>query len=195
MSQKALVIVDVQNDFCEGGAMGVEGGAAVAAAITKLLAEETSPRRWSHVVLTRDWHYDPGAHWAGPGETPNFIDTWPVHCQAETDGAAFHPNLQVSADETFSKGQHGACYSGFEGAADTDQTPLDSWLKDRGVTDVEIVGVATDHCVMATALDALQAGFHTTVLLDHCVGVAPDTTQTAISSMAAAGIDLVTDQT
>jgi len=194
MSKRALVIVDVQNDFCEGGSLGVDGGGAVAASISELVAAEASTGRWSHIVLTRDWHYDPGPHWAGPDDTPNFVDTWPVHCQAETDGAAFHPNLNISADETFSKGQHGACYSGFEGAADTDETPLDSWLKQRGITHVDVVGLATDHCVFATARDAVQAGFGTTVLLDHCAGVAADTTEAAISSMAKAGIELVATQ-
>ena len=192
MTNTALVIVDVQNDFCEGGAMGVQGGAAVAASISKLVAAEAASGRWSHIVLTRDWHYEPGSHWAGPDETPNFIDTWPVHCQAETDGAAFHPSLQVNADETFSKGQYAACYSGFEGAADTDQTPLDSWLQERGITRVEVVGVATDHCVLATARDAVQAGFHTSVLVDHCVGVAADSTKAALTLMAEAGIELIT---
>ena len=131
-STRALIVVDVQNDFCEGGSMGVDGGAAVAASITALVADESSAGRWSHVVLTRDWHIDPGAHWAGEGEQPNFIDTWPEHCRAETPGAAFHSDLRVTADETFSKGHFDACYSGFEGIADTDQTPLQTWLQDRG---------------------------------------------------------------
>ena len=187
----ALVIVDVQNDFCEGGSMGVDGGAAVASSISALLADPANTDRWAATVMTRDWHIDPGNHWATNGQEPNFVDTWPVHCQAGTAGAAFHANLKSDPDEIFSKGLHGACYSGFEGRADSDQTPLHEWLKSRGIAQVEIVGIATDHCVRATALDAISAGFTTTVLLDHCAGVAPDTTATALTTMSSAGVILV----
>lgn len=187
----ALLIIDVQNDFCEGGSLAVDGGADVAASITALLDDQANAGRWAATVLTRDWHIDPGNHWASEGEEPNFVDTWPVHCQAETHGAAFHENLRVSPDEVFSKGLHGACYSGFEGRADSDQQLLHDWLRSRGINDVEIVGLATDHCVRATALDAVSAGFTTTVLLDHCAGVDPATTATALTTMSSAGVILV----
>jgi len=186
----ALVIVDVQNDFCEGGSLAVEGGANVAASITALTNDPVHADRWSAIALTRDWHIDPGSHWAAEGEQPNFSDTWPVHCRAETEGAAFHPNLVVEAHEVFSKGRHDACYSGFEGTADSDQTSLLDWLKRHGIVEVEIVGLATDHCVQATALDAVAAGLVTTVLLDHCAGVSPETTATALSTMSNAGVIL-----
>ncbi len=188
---RALLIIDVQNDFCEGGSMGVDGGAAVAASITELLADPANRDRWSAKVLTRDWHIDPGNHWAGPDDAPNFVDTWPVHCQVDTHGAAFHRNLRVAPDEIFSKGLHAACYSGFEGRADSDQTSLHDWLKVRSIVEVEIAGLATDHCVRATALDAISAGFTTMVLLDHCAGVAVDTTATALTTMSSAGVILV----
>lgn len=188
---RALVIVDVQNDFCEGGSMGVDGGAAVAASITELLADPANQDRWSAKVLTRDWHIDPGNHWAAPDVAPNFVDTWPIHCRAETHGAAFHRNLRVAPDEIFSKGLYAACYSGFEGRADSDQTSLHDWLKGRGIAEVEIVGIATDHCVRATALDAISAGLTTMVLLDECAGVAADTTATALAAMSSAGVILV----
>jgi len=187
---RALLIIDVQNDFCEGGSLAVEGGGAVAASITELVADGTKAGRWDAVVMTRDWHVDPGAHWAPEGQDPNFVDTWPVHCKADTDGAAFHRNLRLSPDAIFSKGRHAACYSGFEGRSDTDDSPLKDWLQERGIDEVEIVGLATDHCVRATALDAISAGFTTTVLLDHCAGVAPDTTATALSTMSDAGVIL-----
>lgn len=187
----ALLVVDVQNDFCEAGSLAVEGGAEVAASVTKLVADPANASRWAAVVATRDWHIDPGNHWVSPGETPNFVDTWPVHCQAETAGAAFHPNLQLRTDEVFSKGLHGPCYSGFEGHADSDGSSLHDWLKWRGINEVEIVGLATDHCVRATALDAISAGFTTTVLLDHCAGVASRTTETALTTMSSAGVILV----
>jgi len=188
---RALIVVDVQNDFCEGGSMGVDGGAAVAASITRLLGDAANRDRWVVTALTRDWHIDPGAHWATNGDEPDFVDTWPVHCQAETHGAAFHRDLVTTPDEVFSKGQHAACFSGFEGRADSDQTPLRQWLQARDIDEVEIVGIATDFCVRATALDAVSAGFTTTVLLEHCAGVARDTTATALNAMADAGVTLV----
>jgi len=188
---RALLIIDVQNDFCEGGSLAVQGGSAVAASIAALASDSQNADRWSAKVLTRDWHVDPGSHWAAAGEEPNFVDTWPVHCQADTPGAAFHASLTVEGDEIFSKGRESACYSGFEGAADSDDQPLDAWLKSRGITGVDIVGLATDHCVRATALDAVRAGFATTVLLAHCAGVAPATTDAALTEMASAGVELV----
>lgn len=187
----ALLIIDVQNDFCEGGSLAVQGGAAVAASITEMLGDKANAGRWSAVAMTRDWHVDPGDHWVAEGEEPNFVDTWPVHCQAHTHGAAFHRELRASPDAIFSKGRNAACYSGFEGRSDIDQTSLRDWLKARNITEVEVVGLATDHCVRATALDAIAAGFTTTVLLDHCAGVAPDTTATALSTMSSAGVILV----
>lgn len=187
---RALVIIDVQNDFCEGGSLAVDGGAAVAESITALVVDPAHANRWSSIVLTRDWHINPGDHWA-TADAPDFVTTWPVHCQAETTGAAFHSSLDVAADETFSKGHHGASYSGFEGASDGDGVSLADWLNSRGIVEVELVGLATDHCVRATALDAVAAGFVTTVLLKHCAGVAAETTQAALVAMADAGVVLV----
>ena len=184
---RALIIVDVQNDFCEGGSMGVDGGAAVAASMRGLV----EAGGYDHVVATRDWHRDPGDHWAAEGEAPNFETTWPVHCAAETQGAAFHDQLTVDFDEVFNKGEYAASYSGFDGAADSDATTLTDWLRSRSVDRVDVVGIATDYCVRATALDADAAGFHTRVLLDHCAGVAPETSATAQVELAAAGIEVV----
>ena len=188
---RALLIIDVQNDFCEGGSLAVEGGAAVAASITELVNDPANADRWSSTIVTRDWHVDPGDHWAPEGVAPNFVDTWPVHCKADTPGAEFHDNLQVVADEVFSKGRNAACYSGFEGAADTDQTSLAAWLKDRNVTAVDVVGLATDHCVRATALDARREGLAVKVLLAHCAGVDAATTASALTELADAGVELV----
>lgn len=184
---RALIIVDVQNDFCEGGSMGVDGGAAVAASMTGLVATGG----YDHVVATRDWHRDPGTHWAAEGEAPNFDTTWPVHCAAETPGAAFHEALTVTADEVFNKGEYAASYSGFDGAADSDGTPLADWLRARNVVDVDVAGIATDYCVRATAIDAHAAGFQTRVLLEHCAGVAAETSEQATHALAEAGITVV----
>ncbi len=185
----ALLIIDVQNDFCEGGSLAVEGGAAVAQSLTRLCA--ANPDQWDYIVVTRDWHIDPGEHWAPPGTEPNMVTTWPVHCKADSHGAAFHKALEVVPAAIVSKGAHSACYSGFEGTDDATGDTLAQWLSARDVTHVELVGLATDHCVAATAHDAVSAGLHVTVRLSHCAGVDATTTAAAIETMAAAGITLV----
>ena len=180
---RALIIVDVQNDFCEGGSLPVTGGAAVAAAIS----EHVRVARYDHVVATRDHHVDPGAHFS---DAPDFVDTWPPHCLAGTPGASFHPALDVAPIEAvFDKGAHAAAYSGFEGA-EPGGADLRGWLVHRGVDTVDVVGIATDHCVRATARDAAAAGLHTRVLQELCVGVAPESTATALEELRAAGVEL-----
>jgi nicotinamidase/pyrazinamidase len=180
---RALIVVDVQNDFCEGGSLAVDGGAAVAAAISGHLRTAA----YDHVVATRDHHVDPGAHFSA---TPDFVDSWPPHCRAGTPGASFHPELDVAPIEAvFSKGEHAAAYSGFEGA-EPGGSGLADWLRSRGVDSVDVVGIATDHCVRATALDAAKAGFETKVLLDLCAGVSRETTDRALKEMQAAGVQL-----
>ncbi len=179
--RRALVVVDVQNDFCEGGSLAVDGGATVAAAVSAHIRAGG----YAHVVATRDHHVDPGAHFSA---TPDYVDTWPAHCRAHTPGASFHPDLDVAGIEAvFDKGSYAAAYSGFEGA-EPGGAALAEWLTERGVTAVDVVGIATDHCVRATALDAERAGFTTTVLLDLCAGVAADTTERALAELRAAGV-------
>ncbi|MEV1331050.1 isochorismatase family protein [Micromonospora costi] len=181
----ALIIVDVQNDFCEGGSLAVAGGADVATGISRLLAAE--PDRWDHVVATKDYHVDPGPHFGNP---PDFIDSWPRHCVVGTTGSEFHPHLDTGrVEEIFHKGEHAAAYSGFEGHA-ADGECLADWLRGRGVDRVEVVGIATDHCVRATALDAAREGFATTVLLDLTAAVSPDTTDVALRALEGAGVEL-----
>ena len=187
----ALIVVDVQNDFCEGGSMGVPGGAEAALRIGDMLRRwvdtPLEDREYQHVVATRDHHVDPGDHFSA---TPDFVDTWPAHCVAGTDGAAFHPNLDPQPfDAVFDKGEYEAAYSGFEGAS-RDGVPLDEWLRSHDVSHVDVVGIATDHCVRATALDALRAGFEVRVRLDLTAGVAPDTTARAMEAMRTAGAEL-----
>ena len=181
---QALIVVDVQNDFCEGGSLAVAGGAAVAAAISEHIASSS----YAIVVATRDYHIDPGAHFSA---TPDYVDTWPVHCVAGTPGASFHPELDVTAIQAvFSKGAYAAAYSGFEGSA-ADGSSLADWLRAHSVTDVDVVGIATDHCVRATALDATRAGLSTRVLLDLTAGVAQSTVDNALVQLRDAGADLV----
>jgi nicotinamidase/pyrazinamidase len=180
---RALIIVDVQNDFCEGGALGVAGGAAVAAAISAHVRQVP----YHHVLASRDHHVDPGVHFSA---TPDFVDSWPPHCRAGTPGASFHPALDVAAIEAvFDKGAHAAAYSGFEGA-DPGGTDLRTWLAGRGVDAVDVVGIATDYCVRATALDAAAYGLRARVLLGLCIGVAPHTTAKALQALRAAGVEL-----
>jgi nicotinamidase/pyrazinamidase len=188
MTQRALIIVDVQNDFCEGGSLPVAGGADVAAAITEHLR---AGHEYAAVVATKDWHVDPGAHFAAE---PDYLDTWPVHCVAGTPGADPYPALDTGRIDTwFTKGEQAAAYSGFEGATDADgqRVGLAAWLRARGITDVDVVGIATDHCVRATALDAVAEGFNTRVMLDLTAGVAPATTAAALAVLADVGVELV----
>ena len=179
----ALIIVDVQNDFCEGGSLAVTGGAQVAADVST----HVRATAYDHVVATRDHHVDPGAHFS---DTPDFVDSWPPHCRVGTPGASFHPELDVAPIEAvFDKGAYTAAYSGFEGA-EPGGADLRSWLVDHGVDTVDVVGIATDHCVRATARDAAAAGLHTRVLQGLCAGVAPESTATALEELRAVGVEL-----
>lgn len=181
---RALIIVDVQNDFCEGGSLAVAGGADVATGISELLSDQ--PDRWQHVVATKDYHIDPGDHF---GDPPDYVDSWPPHCRVGTAGAEFHPNLDTDRIEAvFTKGEHEAAYSGFEGKAGS--IGLAAWLRMHDVDGVEVVGIATDHCVRATAADAAAEGFATTVRLDLTAGVARETTDRALAQLRAAGVTL-----
>jgi nicotinamidase/pyrazinamidase len=182
---RALIIVDVQNDFCEGGSLAVPGGAEVAAGISVALA--SAAQRWDCVVATKDFHIDPGAHFGNP---PDYVDSWPVHCVVGTPGTDLHPNLATGRIQAvFTKGEHEAAYSGFQGHSG--DTGLADWLREHDVSTVDVVGIATDHCVRATALDAAAAGFATTVLLDLTAGVAQSTVDVAIEQLRTAGVDLV----
>jgi len=183
---RALIIVDVQNDFCEGGSLAVAGGAAVAESISELLARGN--HGYEHVVATKDYHIDPGGHFANE---PDFIRSWPVHCVAGTHGSEFHPSLNPEPIEAvFRKGAHAAAYSGFEGATD-DGARLADWLRAHDVDKVDVAGIATDYCVRATAVDAAQAGFRTSVLLGLTAGVAPGSTAEAIAALRDAGVTVV----
>jgi len=192
---RALLIIDVQNDFCEGGSLAVAGGTSVVGSINALLAGDSRSGsaiseqgvRYDHVVATQDHHIDPGGHFS---EHPDYASSWPRHCVAGTPGADFHPDLHTADIEAvFRKGAYRAAYSGFEGAADG--VGLADWLRARGVDEVDIVGIATDYCVRATALDAARAGFGTRVLVDLTAGVSPDSTAAALAEMRGAGVELV----
>jgi nicotinamidase/pyrazinamidase len=179
---RALIVVDVQNDFCEGGSLAVAGGTEVARSITELLAHHG----YDHVVATKDYHIDPGTHFS---ENPDYKDSWPPHCVVGTPGVDFHPAFDPTAVEAvFHKGHHSAAYSGFEGAHSDDGTTLADWLRARDVDAVDVVGIATDYCVKATAADAVAAGFTTRVLVNLTAGVSPTSTAEAVDALRAAGV-------
>jgi nicotinamidase/pyrazinamidase len=184
---RALLIVDVQNDFTEGGALPVTGGAAVAKRISAYLSRHAD--EYDLIVASRDWHHgddDNGGHFAGP-EGPDFVDTWPVHCVAGTPGAAYHPDLDTSViDVDVRKGQGRPDYSAFQ-AVTEDGTPLPDLLADRRVVTVDVVGLATDHCVRASALDARAAGFDVAVYEDLVAGVDDERSRGSLEEIRAAG--------
>lgn len=184
---RALFIIDVQNDFTEGGALGVDGGDAVAAGITEYL--RAHPDRYDVVIASRDWHdgdNDNGGHFA-TDEAPDFVDTWPVHCVSGTVGAEYDPGLDTSlVDVHVRKGQGEPAYSIFEGST-PEGDELEAALDRFGVTDVDVTGIATDYCVRASALDALHAGRRVRVLTDLVAGVAPDSSAAALEELQEAG--------
>ena len=182
---RALIIVDVQNDFCEGGSLPVAGGAAVAPAINDYLAGDPG---YQHVVATQDFHIQPGDHFS---HRPDYSSSWPPHCIAGSPGADLRPDLDTSRIEAvFRKGAYDAAYSGFEGVEENG-VPLLDWLRQRGVDEVDVVGIATDQCVRRTAEDAARAGLSTRVLVDLTAAVAADSAADALAQMRSVGIELV----
>ena len=189
-SRTALLVVDVQPTFCEGGALGVEGGNDVAANVADLLAGDHG---YDLVVTTQDWHIDPGDHFS---DEPDFVDTWPPHGVAGTAEAELHPALDAVAgriDAGVRKGMHAAAYSGFEGV-DGDGRTLNDLLSSAGVREVDVVGIAFDHCVRATAMDAAAIGYATTVIEGLSASVAPETEAAARTQLADAGIEVITSR-
>lgn len=184
---RALFVIDVQNDFTEGGALGVDGGGDVARGVSRLLAEHGGD--YAHVFASRDWHHpdhDNGGHFATDA-APDFVDSWPVHCVAGTEGADYHPDLDTTnVTVHVRKGQGEPAYSIFEGTTD-DGTTVDAELERLGVTDIDVVGIATDYCVLASAQDALEAGRRVRVFRDLVAGVAPESSADALASLADEG--------
>ncbi len=186
---RALLVVDVQNDFCEGGSLAVPGGAAAAVAITGHVAAHRDG--YALVVTTRDWHVDPAGHFAAPGADPDYRGTWPVHCVAGSAGAEYHPSLHVDADVEVLKGEHAAAYSGFEGTA-ADGRGLDAVLRAHGVDAVDVCGIATEYCVRETALSAARLGLATRVLRRLCAGLDEAGVAATVTALTEAGVEVET---
>jgi nicotinamidase/pyrazinamidase len=188
---RALFIIDVQNDFTEGGSLAVAGGAAVAAGVTEYLRAHAVD--YDAVFASRDWHdaaNDNGGHFATDA-APDFVTTWPSHCVAGTPGAEYHPALDASLiDVHVRKGQGRPAYSIFEGTTDEGAT-VEQKLSELGVTDIDVVGIATDYCVRSSALDALHSRRRVRVLSDLVAGVDPDTSSAALAELRLAGATVV----
>jgi nicotinamidase/pyrazinamidase len=187
---RALLVIDVQNDFCEGGALAVAGGAAVAGKISRFL-ESTS---YDLVVASRDWHdadNNNSGHFADSDTEPDYKTNWPVHCVADTNGAQYHPNLNTEdIGEHIFKGQGQNGYSIYEGITKSGQT-FDELLNAHQIDEVDVVGIATDHCVLASALDSKSHGLKVRVISSLTAGVSQVTTEAAIDRMIDSGIEVV----
>ncbi|GAA4824394.1 nicotinate phosphoribosyltransferase [Nocardioides caeni] len=188
-AKRALIVVDVQNDFVEGGSLAVTGGREVAGRISRHLAEHAGD--YAVVAASRDWHHagdTNGGHFPEPGVDPDYVTTWPVHCVQGAPGSDYAPELDTGAvTHHVVKGMGVPAYSAFEGVTDADER-LEDVLRAAGVTEVDVTGIATDHCVRATALDARAAGFEVTLLDGLHAGVAPETSAAALEELAAAGV-------
>ncbi len=198
-SSTALLVVDLQRDFCEGGALAVAGGDTVAARVAEFVANELELEielrhgRYAAIVASRDSHVNPGTHFAQSGTTPDFETSWPVHCVVGSEGAELHPAVAgIEWDAIFDKGREEAALSAFEGR-DATGAAMAQWLLDHGIDRLDVCGIATDYCVRSTVLDARQLGFHVRVLVDLTTGVAPGTTEKALREMAEAGAQLIGD--
>lgn len=188
----ALLVIDVQNDFCEGGSLAVTGGAAVAAGISSYL--EDSKASYDYVIASRDWHSEVGSnggHFALEGETPDFVNTWPIHCVANTHGSEYHPSLNLNQiDLHIEKGQGKPSYSIFEGTTPEGED-FASLLTRLDITNVDVAGLATDYCVLASALDSRTHGLNVRVLSKLVAGVGVDTSKEALVKLADSGCEIV----
>ncbi|MGQ7788490.1 isochorismatase family protein [Nesterenkonia sp. K-15-9-6] len=206
----ALIIVDVQQDFCEGGALAVQGGAQVAGEISEHL--EVAHADYDAVATTQDWHIDPGGHFSAD---PDFRTSWPVHCVAGERGAELHDDLDTEhVGARFLKGLYSDGYSGFEGmlgdpervgtlegekgvkvtpgdAVAEDAPDLHAWLTEQEIDTVTVVGLATDHCVRATVLDAVENGYQVRVIRELTAGVDPDRTAETWEEFAEADVEIL----
>lgn len=189
---RALLVIDVQVDFCEGGALACQGGAAVAKAISQHIQLNRS--QYDLVVASRDWHTPNSLndrHFPEPGTDPDFVTTWPLHCIAGENGAEYHENLDASLiDLHIKKGQNANGYSIFDGTDDSGRN-FHQLTKELGISEVDVVGIATDYCVRASSLDAKSHGLEVRVITSLTAGVDKNSTEQAIDEMVDAGVNVV----
>lgn len=187
---KALLVVDVQNDFCEGGSLAVAGGAAIATKISDYMKASS----YDLVVGSRDWHdadNNNSGHFAETGSDPDYTNSWPRHCVADSDGANYHPNLASELIQShIFKGQGSHGYSAFEGVTASSES-LEDVLQTHGIDELDVVGIATDHCVLASALDANKLGLKVRVISSLTAGVSPESTEQAIDLLVDSGVEVV----
>lgn len=187
-TRRALVIVDVQHDFVEGGSLAVEGGRDLAARIADELIADG--HEYDLIVTTQDWHIDPGEHFS---DAPDFVKSWPRHCVAETEGAAILPAIeaqlaaQTAPREIILKGQYEDAYSGFMGAT-AEGDSLAQVLGESNIDEVDVVGIAGNYCVKSTAIDSAQEGFRTRVLSDYVVWIPNGTEDEALNELDSRGV-------
>jgi nicotinamidase/pyrazinamidase len=185
-TRTALIVVDPNRDFCEGGSLAVPGADLAVGNVAEHIKHLGG--RYDLVITTSDWHIDPGAHFS---DTPDYINSWPVHCVAGSEGAQLHWALSdVAFDEVVYKGHHAAAYSGFEGVTNSGQT-LAEVLNAAGIRWVSICGLATDYCVKATAIDALAEGLGVSLLTSLCAGITPEGTAAAQDWLVTRGVGIV----
>lgn len=191
MTTRLLIIVDVQNDFCEGGALGVDGGGAVAERIAEFVREHGGD--YDRILASQDWHRgdtDNGGHFAVPPAAPDFVDTWPVHCVADTEGAALHPAIAAVEDrvEVVHKGHGVPSYSVLEGTVVGTGESVQALVPG---CEIDVVGLAYDFCVRATALGSREAGASVRVLREMTAAVHPSGVAELEDELAAAGVEVV----
>ncbi|MFE7605342.1 isochorismatase family protein [Brachybacterium paraconglomeratum] len=191
MTTRLLIIVDVQNDFCEGGALGVDGGGAVAERIAEFVREHGGD--YDRILASQDWHRgdtDNGGHFAVPPAAPDFVETWPVHCVAGTEGAALHPAIAAVEDrvEVVHKGYGVPSYSVLEGTVVGTGESVQALVPG---CEIDVVGLAYDFCVRATALGSREAGASVRVLREMTAAVHPSGVAELEEELAAAGVEVV----
>ncbi|AWE41801.1 isochorismatase family protein [Actinobaculum sp. 352] len=181
---RALIIVDVQPTFCEGGALAVDGGNATAERIADFVTDNAD--EYDLIVTTQDWHINPGKHFS---DEPDFVDTWPPHGVAGTPEAELHEAVaSLPIDVSVKKGEYAAAYSGFEGT-DADGRTLEDILRDADIRAIDVVGIAESHCVKETALDGLKAGWPVRVFSDLTVPTSEELGEEARAEMDEVGVE------
>ena len=193
MKKRALLLIDMQVDFCEGGSLAVKGGDDLATRLALHLQDIMNQRtfgssKYAALIASRDAHIDPLEHFS---DKPDFQNTWPIHCKQGSPGFELHPTLRdLPFDACFDKGAYSAGYSAFEGSTE-DGLSLADWLRLRGISQLDLAGIALEHCVKATALDALKLGFETNLLCDYCLAINPSKANMVYRRLSLAGAGLI----